>query len=43
LEELRKDSRSWVVAAAEKVLLKLATAKGKDTEVWKRESGIREL
>jgi HEAT repeat protein len=43
LEHLRDDPRSWVVMAAEKVLLKLATAKGKDTEVWKRESGIREL
>ena len=43
LDEMRKDPRPWVGAAAEKVLEKLRAANGKDTEVWKRESGIRQL
>ncbi len=43
LEALRGDERPWIVAAAEKVLDKLNAAKGQDTEVWKRESGIRNL
>jgi HEAT repeat protein len=43
LQEMRKDPRPWVGAAAEKVLEKLRAANGKDTEVWKRDSGIRQL
>lgn len=43
LEALRGDPRPWVAAAAETVLEKLRAAKGKDTEVWNRESGIRIL
>jgi HEAT repeat protein len=43
LEALRGDPRHWIVAAAEKVVEKLAAAKDKDTGVWKRKSGIRNL
>jgi len=43
LEALRADLRPWIVTAAEKVIEKLRAAKDKDTEVWKRESGIRNL
>jgi HEAT repeat protein len=43
LEALRKDPRPWIAAAAQKVAEALEAAKGKNTEVWKRESGIRKL
>ena len=43
IEALRTDPRPWIAAAAEKVLEKLRAAKDKDTEIWKRESGIRTL
>ncbi len=43
LEVLRRDPRPWIAAAAGIVLEKLQAAKDKDTEVWKRESGIRDL
>ena len=43
LEALRADPQPWIVAAAETVLEKLRAAKDKDTEVWNRESGIRNL
>ncbi len=43
LEALRKDPRPWIAAAAEKVIQALRAAKSKDTELWKRESGIRKL
>ena len=43
LEALRGDSQPWIASAAETVLAKLRAAKDSDTEVWKRESGIRNL
>ncbi len=43
LEALRGDPRPWIAAAAETVVERLRTAKDKDTEVWKRESGIGNL
>ena len=43
LEALRKDPRPWIAAAAEKVLEKLRAAQDADTEMWKRDSGIRTL
>jgi HEAT repeat protein len=43
LGALRGDPRPWIATAAETVLEKLRAAKDRDTEVWKRESGIRTL
>jgi HEAT repeat protein len=43
LEALREDPQPWIADAAEAVLEKLRDAKDKDTEVWNRESGIRDL
>jgi hypothetical protein len=43
LEALRGDPRHWIATAAEKVVEKLGAARDKNTEVWKRESGIGNL
>ena len=43
LEALREDPQPWIAAAAETLLEKLRAAQGRDTEIWNRESGIRNL
>jgi HEAT repeat protein len=43
LEARRRDPQPWIAAAAEKALQKICAAKGSDTQLWNRESGIRNL
>jgi len=43
LEALRQAPKPWIAAAAEKALEKIRAAQDSDTEIWKRDSGIRKL